>query len=63
MFTAAYSRHMFVWLTYSQTLSAVIAGCEAARDVGSIRWPHDGELDSMVLVEGHGPPRFESGKW
>jgi hypothetical protein len=30
IFTAAYSRHMFVWLTYSQTLSAVIAGCEAA---------------------------------
>ena len=28
--TAAYSRHMFVWLTYSQTLAAVIAGCEAA---------------------------------
>ena len=32
-------------------------------DVGSIRWLHDGELDSVVLVEGHGPPRFESGKW
>jgi hypothetical protein len=30
VFTAAYSRHMFVWLTYSQTLVAVIAGCEAA---------------------------------
>jgi transposase len=30
IFTACYSRHMFVWLTYSQTLSAVIAGCEAA---------------------------------
>lgn len=28
--TAVYSRHMFVWLTYSQTLAAVIAGCEAA---------------------------------
>jgi len=28
--TACYSRHMFVWLTYSQTLAAVIAGCEAA---------------------------------
>lgn len=28
--TAVYSRHMFVWLTYSQTLTAVIAGCEAA---------------------------------
>jgi transposase len=30
IFTAAYSRHLFVWLTYSQTLVAVIAGCEAA---------------------------------
>ena len=30
IFTAAYSRHMFVWLSYSQTLAAVIAGCEAA---------------------------------
>ena len=29
VFTAAYSRHMFVWLTHSQTLDAVIAGCEA----------------------------------
>jgi transposase len=28
--TAVVSRHMFVWLTYSQTLGAVIAGCEAA---------------------------------
>ena len=30
IFTAVVSRHMFVWLTYSQTLVAVIAGCEAA---------------------------------
>jgi transposase len=30
IFTACYSRHMFVWLTYSQTLAALIAGCEAA---------------------------------
>jgi hypothetical protein len=30
IFTAAYSRHMFVWLTYSQTLAAVLDGCEAA---------------------------------
>jgi transposase len=30
IFTAVVSRHMFVWLTYSQTLDAVIAGCEAA---------------------------------
>ena len=30
IFTAVYSRHMFVWLTYSQTLTAVLAGCQAA---------------------------------
>ena len=30
IFTACYSRHLFVWVTYSQTLAAVIAGCEAA---------------------------------
>jgi transposase len=30
IFTAVLSRHMFVWLTHSQTLSAVIAGCEEA---------------------------------
>lgn len=27
--TAVYSRHMFVWLTFTQTLEAIIAGCEA----------------------------------
>jgi transposase len=30
IFTAVVSRHMFVWLSYSQTLTAVIAGCEGA---------------------------------
>ena len=30
IFTACYSRHMFVWLSFTQTLTAVIAGCEAA---------------------------------
>jgi len=30
IFTAVVSRHLFVWLTYSQTLTALIAGCEAA---------------------------------
>ena len=30
IFTAVFSRHMFVHLTYSQTLAEVIAGCEAA---------------------------------
>lgn len=30
IFTAVFSRHMFVWLTFTQTTDAVIAGCEAA---------------------------------
>ena len=30
VFTAAYSRHMFVWLTFSQALPALIEGFEAA---------------------------------
>ena len=30
IFTAVYSRHMFVWLTFSQTLAAVINECELA---------------------------------
>jgi transposase len=30
IFTAVYSRHMFVWVSFTQTLGAVIAGCEAA---------------------------------
>ena len=30
IFTAVFSRHMFVWLTHTQTTVDVIAGCEAA---------------------------------
>jgi transposase len=30
LFTAVYSRHQFLWLTFTQTTEAVIAGCEAA---------------------------------
>ena len=30
IFTAVYSRHMFVWLSFTQTLAALVAGCEAA---------------------------------
>jgi hypothetical protein len=30
VFIACYSRHVFVWLTFSQRLADVIAGCEAA---------------------------------
>ena len=30
IFTAVVSRHMFVWLSFTQTTETVIAGCEAA---------------------------------
>jgi hypothetical protein len=30
IFTAVYSRHMFVWLTFAQTLEAIVDGCEVA---------------------------------
>ena len=30
IFTAVHSRHMFVWLSFTQTLRDIIAGCEAA---------------------------------
>ncbi|MGH8934380.1 MAG: IS21 family transposase [Egibacteraceae bacterium] len=30
IFTAVFSRHLFVWLTHRQTLEDVIAGCDAA---------------------------------
>jgi hypothetical protein len=30
LFTAVHSRHMFVWLSFTQTLADIIAGCEAA---------------------------------
>jgi transposase len=30
IFTAVVSRHMFVWLTHTQSLSSIVAGCQAA---------------------------------
>jgi hypothetical protein len=44
IFTAVYSRHMFVWLTFSQTLAAVIAGCEAA-------WRFFGGVFGMLIPD------------
>src|SRR5215470_5455406 len=63
IFTACWSRHMFVWLTFSQTLAALIAGCEAA-------WEFFGGV-FKVLVPDNAPaivagpdavnPRFTAG--
>ncbi len=44
IFTAVYSRHMFVWLTFSQTLESVIVGCEAA-------WSFYGGLFRVVIPD------------
>ena len=48
IFTAVLSRHMFVWLTYSQTLTAVIAGCEAA-------WTFFGGVFRVLIPDNHKP--------
>lgn len=44
IFTAVHSRHMFVWLTHSQTLEAIIAGCEAA-------WAHFGGVFRVLIPD------------
>jgi transposase len=44
IFTAVFSRHMFVWLTFSQALDAVIAGCEAA-------WTYFGGVFRVVIPD------------
>jgi transposase len=48
IFTACYSRHMFVWLSFSQTLAAFTTGCEAA-------WEFFGGV-FRVLVPDNAPP-------
>ena len=44
IFTAVYSRHMFVWPTYRQTLTDVIAGFEAA-------WAFFGGVFAVVIPD------------
>ena len=48
IFTAVYSRHMFVWLTFAQTLAAVIEGCEAA-------WAYFGGVFSVLIPDNMSP--------
>ena len=48
IFTAVYSRHMFVWLTFRQTLDAVIAGCEAA-------WAFFGGIFKVLVPDNMSP--------
>jgi transposase len=63
IFTAVCSRHMFVWLTFRQTLDAVIAGCEAA-------WVFFGGIFAVLVPDNMSPiiadadpvnPRFTVG--
>lgn len=48
IFTAVHSRHMFVWVTFTQTLAAVIAGCEAA-------WEFYGGVFKVVVPDNLSP--------
>jgi transposase len=63
IFTAVYSRHMFVWLSFSQTLAAFIAGCEAS-------WVFFGGVFKVLVPDNASPvvadadpvnPRFTAG--
>jgi transposase len=63
IFTAVYSRHMFVWLTFSQNLTALIAGCDAA-------WEFFGGVFRVLVPDNASPivagadavnPRFTQG--
>ena len=44
IFTAVYSRHMFVWLTYRQTFEAIVEGCEQA-------WQYFGGVFKVVIPD------------
>lgn len=58
--SAVVSRHMFVWLTYRQSVGDVIAGCEAAwRFFGGIfRVLIPDNMKSVVVVADAAAPRF-----
>jgi transposase len=53
IFTAVFSRHMFVWLTHTQTTADVIAGCEAA-------WSFFGGVFKVVIPDNLTPVVTES---
>jgi transposase len=48
IFTAVYSRHLFVWLSFTQTLADVIAGCEAA-------WGYYGGIFKVLVPDNMKP--------
>jgi Mu transposase, C-terminal domain len=63
IFTACYSRHMFVWLTFSQTLTAVVAGCQAAWEFfgGAFRVLVPDNAPAIVADADPVNPRFTAG--
>jgi transposase len=63
IFTAVYSRHMFVWLSFSQTLEAVIAGCQAAWGFfgGVFRVLIPDNMSAIVADADAVNPRFTTG--
>jgi transposase len=48
IFTAVFSRHMFMWLSFTQTLADVIAGCEAA-------WGYYGGIFKVLVPDNMKP--------
>jgi hypothetical protein len=50
IFTAVFSRHVFVWLSFTQTLTDVIAGCEAA-------WRFYGGIFKVLIPDNLKPGR------
>jgi transposase len=63
IFTACYSRHVFIWLTFSQTLTALIAGCEAAWEFfgGVFRVLVPDNASAIVADADAVNPRFTAG--
>ncbi len=63
IFTACYSRHMFVWVTFSQTLAAVLAGCQAAWEFfgGTFRVLVPDNASAIVADADPVNPRFTAG--
>ena len=63
IFTACYSRHMFVWLSFSRTPGTLIAGCDAARAFsgGVFRVLVPGNASPVVADADAVNPRFTAG--
>ena len=63
IFTACYSRHMFVWLSFTQTLAALVAGCEAAWVFfgGVFKVLIPGNASAIVAAADAVNPRFTAG--